>query len=70
MSHTAGCYDYTFRESCFGTLRREFEMPQYNGHCETHDEIAQHIHYYNFDCRHSGIEYIKPVQFEELINRP
>ena len=45
-------------------------MPQYNGHCETHDEIAQHIHYYNFDCRHSGIEYIKPVQFEELINRP
>jgi len=64
------CYDNAFMKSCFGTLKRELEMPQYNSHREAHAAIAQYIRYYNFERKHSGIEYLKPAQFEALINQP
>lgn len=64
------CYDNAFMESCFGTLKRELEMTEYNSHREAHAEIAQYIRYDNFERKHSGIEYLKPAQFEALINQP
>jgi len=70
MSRAADCYDNAFMESCFGTLKRELEMTQYNSHREAHAEIAQYIRYYNFERKHSGIEYLKPAQFEALFNQP
>jgi putative transposase len=70
MNRAADCYDNAFMESCFGTLKRELEMTEYNSHREAHAEIAQYIRYYNFERKHSGIEYLKPVQFEALINQP
>ena len=33
-------------------------------------ELAQYIRYYNFERKHSAIEYLKPAQFEDLINQP
>jgi len=70
MSRAADCYDNAFMELCFGTLKRELEMTEYNSHREAHAEIAQYIRYYNFERKHSGIEYLKPAQFEALINQP
>ena len=70
MSRAADCYDNAFMESCFGTLKRELEMTEYNSHREAHAEIAQYIRYYNFERKHSGIEYLKPAQVEALINQP
>jgi hypothetical protein len=32
--------------------------------------ISQYIRYYNFERKHSSIEYLKPAQFEDLINQP
>jgi putative transposase len=57
-------------ESCFGTLKRELEMTEYNSHQEARSEIAEYIRYYNFERKHSSIEYLKPAQFETLINQP
>lgn len=70
MSRAADCYDNAFMESCFGTLKRELEMTRYNSYSEARAEIAQYIRYYNFERKHSGIEYLKPAQFEALINQP
>jgi putative transposase len=56
--------------SCFGTLKRELEMTQYNSHREAHAEIAQYIRYYNFERKHSGNKYLKPAQSEALFNQP
>ena len=70
MSRAADCYDNAFMESCFGTLKRELEMTQYNSYSEARAELAQYIRYYNFERKHSAIEYLKPAQFEDLINQP
>jgi len=45
-------------------------MTWYDSYREAHAEIAQYIRYYNFERKHSGIEYLKPAQFEALINQP
>jgi len=70
MSRAADCYDNAFMESCFGTLKRELEMTEYNSHHEAKIEITQYVRYYNFERKHSGIEYLKPAQFESIINQP
>ena len=70
MSRAADCYDNAFMESCFGTLKRELEMTQYNSYSEARAEISEYIRYYNFERKHSAIEYLKPAKFEDLINQP
>jgi hypothetical protein len=45
-------------------------MTQYNSYSEARAKIAQYIRYYNFERKHSGIECLKPAQFENLINQP
>lgn len=70
MSRAADCYDNAFMESCFGTIKRELEMTQYENFKTAQSEIRQYIHYYNFERKHSSIEYLKPAQFESLINPP
>ena len=70
MSRAADCYDNPFMESCFGTIKRELEMTQYENFKTAQSEIRQYIHYYNFERKHSSIEYLKPAQFESLINPP
>lgn len=70
MSRAADCYDNAFMESCFGTIKRELEMTRYHNHHTAHSELRAYLHYYNFERKHSGIEYLKPAQFEELIHRP
>jgi transposase InsO family protein len=70
MSRAADCYDNAFMESCFGTIKRELEMTQYENFKAAQSEIRQYIHYYNFERKHSSIEYLKPAQFESLCNPP
>jgi putative transposase len=70
MSRAADCYDNAFMESCFGTIKRELEMTQYQTHHTAQSELSAYIHYYNFERKHSGIEYLKPAQFEAIIKQP
>ncbi len=70
MSRAADCYDNAFMESCFGTLKRELEMTEYENHNTANAEIAGYIRYYNIERKHSSLEYLKPAPFESLINNP
>jgi len=68
MNRAADCYDNAFMESCFGTIKTELELTDYESSRQARKEIAGYILYYNSDRRHSGIEYCSPAQFEQIIN--
>jgi putative transposase len=65
MSAAESCYDNTFMESCFGTLKTELELVEYGGDPEAVREVSEYIRYYNVERRHSSLGYVSPVEFEE-----
>ena len=66
MSRAANCYDNAFMESCFGTLKTELEMTEYEDHRAARREIAEYIDYYRNDRKHSALGYLTPKQFDRL----
>jgi putative transposase len=66
MSRAANCYDNAFMESCFGTIKTELEMTEYENHRAAHRDIADYIHYYLTERKHSALDYLTPQQFERL----
>ena len=65
MSRAADCYDNAFMESCFGTIKTELEMTEYKNYSEALKDIKDYISYYNFDRKHSTLNYQTPSQFEQ-----
>ena len=47
MSRAANCYDNAFMESCFGTIKTELEMTEYENSRQARSEIASYLAYYN-----------------------
>lgn len=70
MSRAGDCYDNAFMESCFGTIKTELEMTEYENHGVALKEIRQYIAYYNLDRKHSALGYLTPTQFEALYQTP
>lgn len=68
MSRAGDCYDNAFMESCFGTIKTELEMTEYKNYSEALKDIRDYISYYNFDRKHSALDYQTPVQFEQNFN--
>lgn len=68
MSRAANCYDNAFMESCFGTIKTELEMTEYQNHRIARREITDYIHYYLQERKHSALKYLTPTQFERLQN--
>ncbi len=66
MSRAANCYDNAFMESCFGTIKTELEMTEYEDMPAARREIASYLAYYNLEHRHSSLEYFSPSTFETL----
>ena len=64
MSRADNCYDNAFMESCFGTIKTELEMTEYQDFRAARREIAEYVHYYLHDRKHSALGYLTPVQFE------
>ena len=64
MSRAGNCYDNAFMESCFGTIKTELEMTDYENIESARREIATYIAYYNNTRRHSSLDYLTPTQFE------
>jgi len=64
MSRAANCYDNAFMESCFGTIKTELEMTEYESIEAARREIATYIAYYNNSRRHSSLDYLTPTEFE------
>jgi putative transposase len=64
MSRAASCYDNAFIESCFGTIKTELEMTEYENCADARGDIARYLAYYNTERRHSSLDYLSPAQFE------
>lgn len=67
MSRAGDCYDNAFMESCFGTIKTELEMTEYEKYSVALKELSEYIHYYNNQRRHSSIGYLTPSQFEATV---
>ncbi len=66
MSRAVNCYDNAFMESCFGAIKTELEMSEYENHRAARREIGDYIHYYLTERKHSALHYLTPQQFERL----
>lgn len=66
MSRPDNCYDNAFMESCFGTIKTELEMTEYQDHRAARREIGEYLHYYHAERKHSALGYLTPKQFERL----
>jgi putative transposase len=64
MSRAANCYDNAFMESCFGTIKTELEMTEYQNSRDARREIASYLAYYNLERLHSSLGYLTPAKFE------
>lgn len=69
MSRADNCYDNAFMESGIGTFKNELEMIEYKTIRDAAKEISPYVRYYNFERKHSAIEYLTPAQFEQLTQR-
>jgi transposase InsO family protein len=70
MSRAANCYDNAFMESCFGTIKTELEMTEYQDSRQARHEIASYLAYYNAERRHSSLDYLSPIAFEAALLLP
>jgi len=68
MSRAANCYDNAFMESCFGTIKTELEMTEYQDIRQARRDIASYLAYYNLERRHSSLNYLSPTAFEDQLN--
>jgi putative transposase len=66
MNRPDNCYDNAFMESCFGTIKTELEMTEYDNHRAARRQIAEFIAYYQHDRKHSSLGNLTPQQFERL----
>lgn len=69
MSRAANCYDNAFMESCFGTIKTELEMTEYDDCRQARSEIASYLAYYNTERRHSSLDYLSPAEFEARLTQ-
>jgi putative transposase len=68
MNRADNCYDNAFMESCFGTIKTELEMTEYENHRVAEEVIADYLEYYLTERKHSALGYLTPQQFEEFDN--
>jgi len=64
MSREGNVYDNAFMESCFGTIKSELEMVDYESMAQARREFGEYIRYYNLERKHSALGYRTPRQFE------
>jgi putative transposase len=67
MNRADNCYDNAFMESCFGTIKTELQMTEYQHQRTAQCEIGDYLAYYNTERKHSALGYLSPQQFELTI---
>lgn len=68
MSRADNCYDNAFAESCFGTIKNELQMTEYQSILDAKRALADYIRYYNFERGHSALSYLTPHEFEAQLS--
>jgi transposase InsO family protein len=68
MNRPDNCYDNAFMESCFGTIKTELEMTEYDHQRTARREIGEYLDYYNIERKHSALGYVTPEQYERINN--
>lgn len=63
MSRKGNCYDNSFAESFFGTLKREMKVGHFQDLCEAKREVFRYINWYNRERLHSSLGYLSPVEY-------
>jgi putative transposase len=63
MSRADNCYDNAFMESCWGTVKRELEVTEYESVAVARTVVAEYVRYYRFERKHSSLGYLTPYQF-------
>jgi transposase InsO family protein len=66
MSRADNCYDNAFMESCWGTFKTEMETADYDSETAARAAIAEYVHYYRYERKHSALGYLTPYQFARL----
>ena len=64
MSAAGNCYDNTFMESCFGTIKSELELVACANDHEAIKELSEYFSYYNGSRRHPALGNDVPIEFE------
>lgn len=67
MSRAGDCYDNAFIESCFGTIKTELQMTEYESYRDALKELTGFIDYYNTSRLHSSLGYLSPSRFETTV---
>lgn len=67
MSRAGDCYDNAFMESCFGTIKNELQMTEYESYRVALKELTEYIDYYNTSRLHSSLGYLSPSRFESIV---
>ena len=67
MSRAGDCYDNAFMESCFGTIKNELQMAEYESYEDALKTLSEFIDYYNISRLHSSLGYLTPSQFENTV---
>ena len=67
MSRAGDCYDNAFMESCFGTIKNELQMTEYESYRDASKELTEFIDYYNTSRLHSSLGYLSPIRFESTV---
>lgn len=69
MSRTGNCYDNAAMESFFSTLKGEcVDRQQFQARQEARQVIFEYIEcFYNRERRHSTLQYLSPVAYEQLM---
>lgn len=70
MSEAGNCYDNAFMESCFGTIKTELELTEYEDSTAAARELSSYVRYYNVQRRHSSLGYVTPIEFETRLTVP
>lgn len=69
MSRAGDCYDNAFMESCFGTLKTELEVHEFENLKHARTKIRDYFNYYNNVRRHSALDYQPPTRFENTARK-
>lgn len=67
MSRADNCYDNAFMESCWGTLKTEMAIAEYDSEAHARHAVREYVDYYRFDRKHSSLGYLTPTQFARQV---